>query len=46
MTTTDKFALEETSYSLSGWNAVIWANFQKIDAGLDSRLPWLRLARP
>jgi hypothetical protein len=41
MTFTDKFDLEETSYSQSGWNAVVWANFQKVDAGLDSRLPVL-----
>ena len=39
MTTTDKFALEETSYGLAGWNAIIWANFQKVDEGMDSRLP-------
>ena len=41
MSFSDKFDLEETSYGLSGWNAIIWANFQKVDAGLDSRLPAL-----
>lgn len=38
MTFTPKFDLEEIAYGTTGWNTILTANLQKIDAGIDSRL--------
>jgi len=38
MSFSDKYDLEEIAYGTTGWNAIVWANFQLIDAGLDSRI--------
>lgn len=41
MSFTDRFDLEEISYGVTGWNAVVTTNFQKVDEGLKARLPLL-----
>lgn len=37
-TYTPKFSLEEMSYGLKGWNAIMTANLQKLDAAIPSRV--------